>query len=394
MAEHVRPKDVEAVIVDVVRPKDAWARQAEKLSDGGLVGAALLAEVRAVGNGEPAARLEGWLREKVQPKAGDEPTRTTDEALAAVAKMKRFDDASTEKMIARLLDGVLAGGRASVLFREAASVLHDMGDDVAAFDVVRGARAIAAKDDPARVTTDILLVTLLFERGRWAEARDVLADVPAPQRTSLATRLAVLSQAFAFRAADYLSGDPDDDAKVSPLSLEDAQAGVRSMARRIDDVRALLAADASDASWLPNVDALLANTGKALPDNDSELPEGFTDRVFVLRNEWNRLSWALAALGATKVVMPIAIVRPRCAMDFVDDFMAARHDLLCDLAEGNAPKAETELDQQILGATWGGTPLRDLDADLARLWADETEAGLAGLRWALGQTPSPWSAEP
>lgn len=393
MAEHVRPKDVEAVIADVVRLKDAWARQAEKLFEGGLTGAALLAEVRAIGNGEASSRLGGWLRDKVQPKAGDEPARSTEEALAAVAKMKRFDDASTEKMIARLLDGVMAGGQVGALFGEVATVLHEVGDDVAAFDVARGARSVTPKGDAARAGIDVLLVTLLLEKGLWSEAREVLADVPAAERSMLSTRLAVLSQPFAFRAADYLAGDPDDDAKASPLALDVAQAGVRSMARRIDDLRALLAADAHDVSWLPNVDALLEDGGKSLPDDASEAPEGFTERVFALRNEWNRLSWALAALGASNVVMPTSIVRPRCAMDFVDDFMAARHDLLCDLAEGKSPKAENELEEQILGATWGGTALRDLDADLARLWADETEAGLAGLRWALGQAPLPWSAD-
>jgi hypothetical protein len=80
-------------------------------------------------------------------------------------------------------------------------------------------------------------------------------------------------------------------------------------------------------------------------------------------------------------------------MDFVDTFTAARYDLLCDVVEGKAPEAHDELEKRLLASTFAGTPLGELDPGLAQLWLEETEAALAGLRWAMGRTATPWSPE-
>jgi hypothetical protein len=392
------PDDLEPVLRDEARAAAAWARQAEQLLAKGKHGPALLAEARAVGEGVAAERLLAWSKEHGKPEQN-----ATDEALAAVAKMRRFDDVATEKMIARLIDGLLRGGDVGRLLGAASDVLHEAGVRNAALDLVRAAIAVSTEAHlEERVELGASLFAALVELGRFDDARAAVDDLhalDAKRAASLRTMLAALTHPFDFRAAQYLESEPDDDAVTAPLSLADAQAGLRSIVRRAAIVRAGIVELVGEAAWLPTVAPLLERGGgdaRLLPDDAFDvtaLGESLPELVFALRKEWARLSWAIAALGGTSLAMPTAIVRPRCAMDFVDTFTAARYDLLCDVVEGKAPEARDELEKRLLASTFAGTPLVALEPAVAQVWLEETEAALAGLRWAMGRVATPWSAE-
>jgi hypothetical protein len=393
--ERTSPKDLLAVLRNEERAASAWAGQAERLLASERLGAALLAEARAVGAGASPERLRGWLRDKAVQEAG-----ATEEALAAVAKMKRFDDEETSKLVARLLDGLARGGEAPSLLAAVADTLREAGERYPALDLARAALALLGEGEAAEgVALGASLFASLVELGRFDDARAALDAYVAPDATraaSLRTTLTALTHPFDFRAAQYLEGEAEDDAELSPRSLGEAQAGVTSIARRAAIVRAAIVALVGERSWLPDVAPLLAGGATLLPDDDfdAEAPsESLPDLVFELRKEWARLSWAIAALGGTTLAVPGAVVKPRCAMDFVDTFTAARYDLLCDVVEGKAPEAHDELERRLLASTFAGTPLGELDPALAQRWLEETEAALAGLRWAMGRTATPWSPE-
>ncbi len=290
-----------------------------------------------------------------------------------------------------------------MLLAASAEAAHEMGDTYAALDLASGAAAVAlafSAGNPSRGAAVALAAkaSILMGLGRFNDARVCVESVrvhdPAQGR-SLQTYLSALTHPFDFRAAAYLEGDADDEAELSPLTVETAQSGIRSIAARLAMIRSAVVAKVGEPSWLPAVAPLLATPAPLLAsDYDSEsVPDTLPELIFELRREWNRLSWALAALGATSIAMPTSVDKPRCTMAFVDEFTAARYDLLCDVAEGKEPSAEDPLDAQLLASTWGGTKLADLEPYLAQLWLDETEAALAGLRWAMGKVPTPWDVE-
>lgn len=374
------------VLADEERPAAAWAAHAAKLKREGLIGAAILAEARAWAGGEDVA-----------PVAEAASTAAADDAEAAVAKLERFGEADLGERVARLADGLAAGGDRARLLLGSARRLLDEGRPIAAAELAAGARRWlertgepypALATDPEALLEAFPEVEAWIARGRLERARDAARALASRNGVAphLLRRASVLlttfEQPFDFRAADYLAGDPDDDATPSSRSLIDAQETLRLIAGRVSAVAQSLGR--TDLPGLAELD------GRPSP---LELPDASHERRSLLRAEWARLSWAIAALGGTRIGPVAAVVRPRCAMDFVDTFLTARHDLLFDVAEGNAPVVKDALDQQLLEATWGGATLASLDAPLAQVWLDETEAALAGLRWGMGLTAAPWSVD-
>ena len=403
MAERVTPKDLLPVLRNDERPAAAWAAQAEALFAKKLVGAALLAETRAVANGASPTRLRGWLADTASVVDAERAFAIAEAAIESNERMKRFRDTETEKLVAKLLEGILEGGDAAMLLAASAEAAHEMDDAHTALDLASGAAALAnelAGDGPSRGAAVALAAKASIQMGlgRFDDARVSVEAVrvhDAQQGRSLKTYLSALTHPFDFRATAYLEGDRDDDAELSPLTLEAAQSGVRSIAARVALIRSAIVAKVGEPRWLPNVAPLVATSAPLLAsDYDADsLPDTLPELIFELRREWSRLSWALAALGATSVATPTEVVKPRCTMAFVDEFTAARYDLLCDIVEAKTPTADDPLDAELLASTWGGTKLADLEPYLAQLWLDETEAALAGLRWAMGKVPTPWDVE-
>ncbi len=410
MAERVTPKDLLPVLRNDERPAVAWSAQADGLLAKKLVAAALLTEVRAVARGADATRLRTWLAEKTPAADAVRSKQIADGTLEAIERMKRFRDTETEKLVAKLLEGVLDGGDAVTLFTACAEAAHETDDTHTALDLASGAGLLAIAGDtsgPASAESTnahgaafafATKASILMGLGRFDDAREsveLVAKYDEKQGRSLRTYLSALTHPFDFRAAGYLEGDADDDATVSPLTLDVAQSGIRSIAARIAMIRSGIVAKVGEPRWLPSVAPLLAFDAKLIPSEYAadSVPETLPDLIFELRAEWNRLSWALAALGATTISMPTSIAKPRCTMAFVDEFTAARYDLLCDIAEEQAPTTDDPLDAQLLESTWGGTKLKDLEPNLAQIWLDETESALAGLRWAMGTVPTPWEVE-
>lgn len=395
MTAHTRkktsPNDTHALLRNEERAASAWAAQADGLVGRELVGAALLAEARAVGAGAAPDRLRTWVGEEHTKATGvtTSSPRVTNEAVAAISKMRRFGHADMDKMVARLADALREGADVGIVLGTIAETLHEAGSSLAALDFLRAGILVA--DDRGPLAS--MLALILLDTGRFEAARTAIDHVTdAALSASLKTRVEALAHPFDFRAASYLDGEPDVDAEISPLSLAEAQAGIRSIGRRVGIVRAAIVARIGEAPWLPDVALLVDGFGHLLADDydAGDLSNKVPALVFELRKEWARLCWAIAALGGTAPVMPTEIARPRCAMDFVDAFTTARYNLLCDVAEGKEPSPQDELDKQTLTSTFAGTPLVALDQELATIWLDETEAALSGLRWAMGRVKTPW----
>lgn len=236
-----------------------------------------------------------------------------------------------------------------------------------------------------------------LENLAFAEASAALAATAAgagqeAELLALQIEHKVLSQPFVYALAPMLDDASATDVSQTQVSLQAVRAAVSRLAGRVQAIGEwLTTALGSAPDFLPAVEVLepFADGTLRLPPTEAPASEA----MWLLRQEWTRLNWILVCVGARTLELPGALAAPPEPLDYLETLLSARFNLLLDQSEGRTLQLDDELDRGMAETRWGGATgalLRELPAEPAARWLEETGCAIAAVRWLRGEQGSPF----